>query len=110
MVAYLNKSSATDKPSKHAPIEYYTSSLDPYLAMFAKRSVRPTLVETYEEVEKVDAEMESIEHYPTLWYERTYGNKNPLFLTKPEDERVHNLDGMVNMMQKLSNQVIDLEK
>ena len=32
--------------------------------MFAKRSVRPTIAETYEEAEKVEAEMESIENYP----------------------------------------------
>ena len=64
-VSYLNNFSAADKPSEHALIEYYTSTLGPDLAMFSKRSVRPTLVETYEEAEKVEAEMESIEHYPT---------------------------------------------
>ena len=32
--------------------------------MFVKRSVRPTLVDTYEEAEKMEAEMESIEHHP----------------------------------------------
>ena len=36
--------------------------------------------------------------------------KNTLLLTKPKDERSHDLDGMVTMMQKLSNRVIDLEK
>ena len=78
--------------------------------MFSKRSVRLILVETYEETEKVEAELESIEHYPTQSYERTYGNKNPLLLTKPKDERSQELDGMVKMMQDLPNQVIDLEK
>ena len=46
--------------------------------MFSKRSVRPTLVETYEEAEKVEVELESIEHYPTQSNERIYGNKKPL--------------------------------
>ena len=54
--------------------------------MFSKRSVRPTLVDTYEEAEKVEEELESTEHYPTQSAERTYGNKNPLLLTKPKDE------------------------
>ena len=58
--AYLNNFSVADKPSEHALIEYYTSSLGPNLAMFSKRSVRPTLVDTYEEAEKVEADMESI--------------------------------------------------
>ena len=78
--------------------------------MFSKRSVRPTLVDTYEEAEKVEAELESIEHYPTQSDERTYGNKKPLLLTKPKDERSHELYGVVKMMQKLTNRVIDLEK
>ena len=62
--SYLNNFNVADKPSKHALIDYYTSALGPDLAMFVKRSVRPTLVDTYEEVEKVEVEMESIEHYP----------------------------------------------
>ena len=61
---YLNNFKAADKPSENALIEYYTSVLGPDLAMFSKRSVRPTLAETYEEAEKVEAEMESIENYP----------------------------------------------
>ena len=62
-VAYMNNFDATDKPTKHALIEYYTSALGPELAMFVKRLVRPTLVDTYEEAEKVEAEMESIDQY-----------------------------------------------
>ena len=63
-VAYLKKFTAADKPSKKALIEYYTSALGPDLAMFAKISVKPTLSETYEEAERVEAEKESIEDYP----------------------------------------------
>ena len=44
-------------------IEYYTSSLGPDLAMFAKMLVKPTLSKTYEEAERVEAKMESIENY-----------------------------------------------
>ena len=56
--------SATDKPSDKVLSEYYTSALGPELAMFAKMSVKPTLSETYEEAERVEAEKESIEDYP----------------------------------------------
>jgi len=62
-VAYLNNFTAVNKPSENALIEYYTSALGPDLAMFSKRSVRPTLAETYEEAEKVEAELESIENH-----------------------------------------------
>ena len=78
--------------------------------MFSKRSVRPTLAETYEEAEKVEAEMESIENYPVQLEEKTFGSKKPLLLTKPKDERSQDFEGMLKMMQKLSNRVIDLEK
>ena len=41
--------------------------------------------------------------------EKTFGKK-PLLLTKPKDERSQDFEGMVKMIQKLSNRVIDLEK
>ena len=33
-----------------------------------------------------------------------------MLLTKPKDEKSHDFEGMVKMMQKLSNRIIDLEK
>ena len=45
-------------------IEYHTSALGPDLAMFDKMQVKPTLSETYEKAERVEAERESIEDYP----------------------------------------------
>ena len=54
--------------------------------------------------------MESIENYPMESDEKTFGNKTPLLPTKPKDEWSQDLEGMVKMMQKLSNRVIDLEK
>ena len=75
------------KPTENTLIEYSTSTLGPDLAMFVKRSVKPTLVETYEEAEKVEAEMESIDQYPLQSEEIFFGNINLLLLTKPKDER-----------------------
>ena len=64
MLLILKKKSGADKPSDKVLIEYYTSALRPELAMFAKMSTKPTLSETYEEAERVEAERESIEDYP----------------------------------------------
>ena len=61
---YLKNFSAVDRPSDKVLIEYYTSALGPELAMFAKIKAKPTLVETYEEAERVEAESESVEYYP----------------------------------------------
>ena len=69
---------------------------------------KPTLAETYEEEERVEAEKESIEDYPKQSGEKNVGRKDLLF-TKPKEEKSHDFEGMTNMMQKLSNIIIDLE-
>ena len=83
-------------------IEYYTSALGLDLGMFSKMKVKPTLSETYEEAERVEAERESIEDYPEQSREIFFGKKALLF-TKPKEEQSHDFEGMVKMMQKLSN-------
>ena len=52
--------------------------------------------------------MESIENYPVQSEEKTFGGKKPLLLTNPKDERSQDFEGMLKLMQKLSNKVIDL--
>ena len=89
-------------------IEYYTSSLGPDLAMFSKAQVKSTLSETYEEAERVEAEKESIEDYPEQSGEKIFGRKASL-LSKPKEEQSHEFEGMLKMMHKLSNRIIDLE-
>ena len=39
-------------------MEYFTSALSPDIAKFVKRSVKPSLVETYEESKKVEVELD----------------------------------------------------
>ena len=51
--------------------------------MFMKAQVKPTLAETYEEVERVEAEKESIEDYLEQSGEKTSG-KRDLLLSKPK--------------------------
>ena len=75
--------------------------------MFAKMKSKPTLSETYEEVERVEAEKESIEDYLEQSREIFLGKKALLF-TKPKEEQSHEFEGMLKMMQKLSNRIIDL--
>ena len=91
--SYLKNFSVADKPANKVLIEYYTSALGPDLAMFTKMKAKPTLSENYEEAERVEAEKESVEDY-----------------SEPKEEQSHDLEGMLRMMQKLSNRVIDLKK
>ena len=106
---YLKKKFDADRPSDKVLIEYYTSALGPDLAMFAKGRAKPTLTETYEEAEIVEAERESIEDFPRQLGEKGGGRKALLF-TKPKEEKSPDYESMAKMMQKLSNKIIDLEK
>ena len=67
------------------------------------------LTETNEEAERVEAEKESIEYYPEQPGEKKIGNK-VLSSTKPKDKQSQYFEGMLKMMQKISNKIIDLEK
>ena len=107
--SYLKNFSKDDKPSDKVLNEYYTSALGPKLAMFAKMKDKPTLAETYEEAERVEAERESIEDYPERLGEKIVRRKALLF-TNPKEEQSPDFEGMAKMMQNLSNRIIDLEK
>ena len=98
-----------DRPSDKVLIEYYTSALGPELAMFAKMKFKPTLVETYEEAERVEAESESVEDYPDPPEDKITARIISL-LSKPREDQSHDYQGMMKMLQKLSNRIIDLER
>ena len=57
---HLNNFSATIMPTEETLIEYYSLALSPEIAMFMKWSIKPSLLETYEESKKVEEELESI--------------------------------------------------
>ena len=65
--------------------------------MFAKTSFKTTLAETYKE-----AELESIYRYPVEPETKTFNIKKHLLLTRPKDERLNELEGVVKMVQKFS--------
>ena len=75
------------------------------MAMFAKISVKTSLDETYEE-----AKLESVKKYPMEPETKTFNNKKPLLLTRTKDERSNELEGVVKMVHKLSNKIVDMEK
>ena len=51
---HLNNFSAAIMPPEETLMEYYSSTLSPEIEMFMKRSVKPSLLETYEEAKKVE--------------------------------------------------------
>ena len=58
--AHLNNFSAAIKFAEETLIECYTSALSSDIAMFVKRSVKPSLAETYEETKNIEAELEIV--------------------------------------------------
>ena len=85
-VSHLKSFNAAIKPAEETLSEYYTSALGPKMAMFTKRSVKATLSATYEEVEKIEAELESVNKYLVEPEAKTFSSKKPLLLTRPKDE------------------------
>ena len=106
----LNNFSAATKPIEESLIEYYTTSLDPPIAMFVKRAVKTTLVEKYEEAKKVEADLDSIARHTLEPNLKHTTSKRHLLLTKPKEEHSNELKNVVKMVQKLSNKIVDMEK
>ena len=78
--------------------------------MFIKRAVKCTLVENYEEVNKVEVELDSITKHTSELEVMNISGKKPLLLTRPKEEHLNELENVVNMVQKISNKIVDLEK
>ena len=108
--AHLNNFNATANPTEETLIEYYTSTLSPNIAMFVKRAIKPSLVETYEEANKVEVELDSIEKHTSEPEVKTFSGKKPLLLTRTKEEHSNELENVVKMVQKLSNNIVYLEK
>ena len=72
------------------------------MAMFAKMKVKPTLAETYKEAERVEAKSESVEDYPDSLEDKIKTGRISL-LSKPREDQPHDYQGMMKMLQKLSN-------
>ena len=107
---HLNNFSAAIKPAEETLFEYYTSILGSNIAMFVKISMKPSLAETYDEVEKIEVELESENKHYMESDTRPFSGKKPLLLTRPKYEHSHEVESVVKMVQKLSNKIVDLEK
>ena len=78
--------------------------------MFVKREVKHSLVENYEEANKVEAELDSIAKHTSESEIKTFSSKKPLLLTRPKEEHSNELENVVKMVQNLLNNIVDLEK
>jgi len=62
----------------------------------------------FDEDETVERELSSYDQHPR--YEKTkLDGKKPLLLTKPPDKESRDIDNVVKMVKKISNEVVDLK-
>ena len=106
----LNSLSATTKPTKEYLVEYYTTTLYAPIAMFVKREVKVTLVEYYEDTNKVDVDLNSIAKHNLEPEVKPMASKKPLLLTRTKEEPSNKLEKVAKTVQKLSNKIVYLEK
>ena len=97
----MNNFSVATKPAEESLIEYYTTTLDPPIAMFVKRVGKVTLVENYEEAKKVEVDLDSIAKHTLEPKLKHTTSKRPLLLTKPKQEHSNELENVVKMVQTL---------
>jgi hypothetical protein len=84
-------------------------ALIPSIGMFIKRASRNTLALNFDEAEIIERELSSYEHHPHSEEISSVGNK-PLLLTKPPEKEPKDIDSVVKLVKKLSNEVVDLKK
>jgi hypothetical protein len=77
--------------------------------MFVKQSNKNTLALKFDEAETVERELSAYDQHPCYEETKSVGKK-PLLLTKPPDKESKDIDSVVKMVKKLSNEVVDLKK
>jgi hypothetical protein len=77
--------------------------------MFFKRARRNTLDLNFDEDETIEKELSSYDNHPYSG-ETKSARKQPLLLTKPHEKEPRDIDSVVKLVKKLSNEVVDLKK
>jgi hypothetical protein len=96
-------------PTKSLDIEYYTTTLTPSIGMFVKRANKNTLALNFDEAETMEKELSTYDQH--LHYEDTKSaGKKPFMLAKPPNKESKDIENVIKMVKKLSNEVVDLKK
>jgi hypothetical protein len=101
--------------AKNLIVAYYTKALLQNIAISVKRSKKSTLLEAFEEASQIEKDILSLKDNTCNEAETTSFSKNkieilprhPQHKTQPDSSNLENLQKVV---QKLSNQVIDLKR
>jgi hypothetical protein len=105
----LNKFIVDAQPIEELILEYYTTTLHPSISMFVKRVGKVIQTQNCEEAKNVEKKNLSLGRSPRVEENRA-ASKKPLLLIKPIDQKPTDLDSVLKLVNKLSNEVVDLKR
>jgi hypothetical protein len=110
-----NRIPADSMPAESLVIAYDTKSLHQSIAIWVKRSKNSTLLEAFEEATQIEKDILSIKDSSSNKTETVSSSKKKIeILPRPTQNKTQSenadLENLTKVVQKLSNQVIDLKR
>jgi hypothetical protein len=102
-------------PAENLIVAYYTKALHQNIAIWVKRSKKATLLEAFEEASQIEKDILSLKDNICNEAETTSSSKKKIeILPRPPQNKTQSdssdLENLQKVIQKLSNQVIDLKR
>jgi hypothetical protein len=102
-------------PTESLVIAYYTKALHQSIAIWVKRSKKATLLEAFEEASQIEKDILSLKDSSSNETETSSSYKKKIeILPRPTQSKTQpensDLENLTKVVQKLSNQVIDLKR
>jgi hypothetical protein len=102
-------------PAKNLIIAYYTKALHKSIAIWVKRSKKATLLEAFKEASQIEKYILSLKDSTSNETETSSSSKKKIeILPRPTQSKTQpessDLENLTKVVQKLSNQVIDLKR
>jgi ribonuclease HI len=110
-----NRIPADSMPAESLVIAYYTKALHQSIAIWVKRSKKATLLEAFEEATQIEKDILSLKDSSSNETETVSSSKKKIeILPRPTQNKTQSensdLENLTKVVQKLSNQVIDLKR
>jgi ribonuclease HI len=110
-----NRIPADSMPAESLVIAYYTKALHQSIAIWVKISKKATLLEAFEEATKIEKDILSLKDSSSNEFETVSSSKKKIeILPRPTQNKTQpensDLENLTKVVQKLSNQVIDLKR
>jgi hypothetical protein len=110
-----NRILVDSRPVESLIVAYYTKSLHNNIAIWVKRSRKSTLLESFEEASQIKKDILILKVNLNSEFEIAPSSKNKIeILTRPPQAKIQpktlDLESLQKVVQKLSNQVIDLKR